>query len=715
MKGKAHPALLLALAIVALAVVGPLRTGAVFTDSPPVPGNTFSASGCFQARVNQVLTGQTTSSANGTVTVVIAAVDPTKSFLMFGTRHNLNRPVGSEVRGRIASSTSLEFVRVTNEGAPVTITIRWYVVEYACGVTVQRGQVAQTATSVDIPINPVASLSQAFVTWSKTADQTDTTWDQNDPVVMELASTSNLQLRVNSASANDIIWWQVVEFTNPSDISVQRGTTSLTGATLSTTAAIPTAVTVARTFILVDYQTSGTGPDIGARMLRARLSNATTITLDRSVSGSPDDITEIQWQAVELKDGSRVQRGSANLPNGTGAVTVGLSTIDPSRAAAFASVQSGGGQNTGRSPYVASPVLGVGAVTATLTATQVTLTRTSTAAATDIGWFVVEWGGPFWWSAAYDWRKAITVNAGAAAVPNGYSVSLTFNHRALVTAGKALANGDDLRVVHWNGAVWTELDRVLEEGSGWNLAATRIWFKSQAAIATNGSDGNYFLYYGNSSPGSPPANPSNVFFFYDSYPGAILGPSYTVLRPPAAGWSVGGGQLNINQDPNENFWAATNTATLFHTPAPPVGDFEAQARQLGRPTADGNAGGVLAYQDDDNYIANYHDNIGGAESLEYVREAAGAPTSETQAVNSDPIYLRIQKLGTTYTGSYSTNGGLTFNAVGTPQVITLTPIQIGLTAFSSTGNVRIMNFDNFRVRLLVNPAPTTAQGIEDRS
>jgi hypothetical protein len=715
MKGKAHPVLVLALALVAIAVAAPWRTGAVFTDSPPVPGNAFNTSGCFQARVNQVLTGQTTSSANGTVTVVIASVDPTKSFLMFGTRHNLNRPVGSEVRGRIASSTTLEFVRVTDEAAPVTITIRWYVVEYTCGVTVQRGQVAQTATSINIPITPVASRARTFVTWSKTPDQVDQSWDQNDPVVMDLTSTSNLQLRANTAGATHIVWWQVVEFTNPGDAYVQRGTTSLTGAATSMTATIPTPVDVTRTFILVDYQTSGTGADIGARMLRARLTNSTTITLDRSVSGTPDDLTEIQWQAVELRDGSRVQRGSANLAAGTGSTTVGLSTIDPNRAVAFASVQSGGGQNMGRSPYVTDDVLGEGGVTAALTSTQLTLTRSGTAAATDIGWFVVEWGGPSWWNVAYDWRMPVTVTAGAAAVPNGYAVSITLDHAALLAAGKAeRPGGNDMRVVYWNGAGWTQLDRVLEEGSAWNTASTTIWFKTQAAIGAASLDENYFLYYGNPAPGAPPANQSNVFFFYDTYPGASLGASYTVLRPPAAGWSVSGGLLNINQDPNQNFYAATNTAPLFHIAAP-AGDFEAQAKQLGRPTADGHTGAILAYENDDNYVANFHTNIGGAETQAYVREAAGTPTLQTQGVSSDPIYFRIQKLGTSYSGYYSTDGGVTFAPVGTAQVITLAGIRIGLSAYSFSANVRTMNFDNFRVRALVNPEPTTGLGNEDRS
>src|SRR4030067_2687159 len=88
----------------------------------------FSPQDAKAAIVSSVQTGTTTSTANGTVTVPITLVDPAKSFLIFQTRHNSNRPPGSELRGRIATPTSLEFVRVTDGVAPepVTITIQWY-------------------------------------------------------------------------------------------------------------------------------------------------------------------------------------------------------------------------------------------------------------------------------------------------------------------------------------------------------------------------------------------------------------------------------------------------------------------------------------------------------------------------------------------------------------------------------------------------------------
>ncbi|HEX9892743.1 MAG TPA: DUF2341 domain-containing protein, partial [Gemmatimonadales bacterium] len=125
--------------------------------------------------------------------------------------------------------------------------------------------------------------------------------------------------------------------------------------------------------------------------------------------------------------------------------------------------------------------------------------------------------GPGWWDCNYQFRQQVTVTAGSAAVPIDYSVRVTFNHAALVSGGKSLASGNDIRVVFWNGASWVELDRMLEPGSAWNNASTALWLKTQAAIGASGSDNNYYIYYGNSGAGAPPANGNNVFVFYDGF------------------------------------------------------------------------------------------------------------------------------------------------------------------------------------------------------
>src|SRR5207245_6246376 len=99
------------------------------------------------------------------------------------------------------------------------------------------------------------------------------------------------------------------------------------------------------------------------------------------------------------------------------------------------------------------------------------------------------------WSADYDYREPITVTA-VNAVASGYAVALTFNHAALVTLGKSLASGDDVRVRYWNGTSMAELDRVLDPvvspTSGWNHTATKIWFRLQAPIAAAGTDNTHY-------------------------------------------------------------------------------------------------------------------------------------------------------------------------------------------------------------------------------
>jgi hypothetical protein len=125
-------------------------------------------------------------------------------------------------------------------------------------------------------------------------------------------------------------------------------------------------------------------------MLRAQLTNSTTITIDRAVGGT-DNISEIVWQAVELKDGSSVQRGSQAFAAGTAQQVVALSPpFDPNRSIAFASAQPVGGQNMGRSSYTGDDVIGVGCVTMALGVNGITMDRNNTAGAADIGWFAVQ-------------------------------------------------------------------------------------------------------------------------------------------------------------------------------------------------------------------------------------------------------------------------------------------------------------------------------------
>lgn len=253
--------------------------------------------GVRAAILSKVQSGTTTSTASGTTTVTIQSIDTTKSFLVFQVRSNANRPPDSIVYGRIASATTVEFVRATTTVSVPTVTIQWYVATFASGVSVQRGTFTQASTTQNVTIAAVGSLSRAFVLWSKTSSAGTSIYDYNDPVVMELTSTTNLQMRTDGVYTDAEIAWEVVEFTSAADASVQRGAvTSMTGTATSATATV-SAVDVARTFVLAGYRTlsRSTTAGVGTAMIRARLTDATTITFDRQSSTPGDVTTDSAW------------------------------------------------------------------------------------------------------------------------------------------------------------------------------------------------------------------------------------------------------------------------------------------------------------------------------------------------------------------------------------------------------------------------------------
>lgn len=127
-----------------------------------------------------------------------------------------------------------------------------------------------------------------------------------------------------------------------------------------------------------------------------------------------------------------------------------------------------------------------------------------------------------WWDLNYAYRQPITItnNNGSAAVPAGYSSYVIFNHATLTTA-KSQTDGDDIRIVYWNGTENIELDRVAE--TAWDTTTTQVWFALQASIPASGTDSNYYMYYGNASATNPPTNTANIYLWFDDFSTNTLG------------------------------------------------------------------------------------------------------------------------------------------------------------------------------------------------
>ena len=235
------------------------------------------------------------------------------------------------------------------------------------------------------------------------------------------------------------------------------------------------------------------GPTVGAQTVRGSVSSDHFLDISVTATAIPVSSVAVTLATPSIPLGTAGDQATAVLKDAGGNVLVGRTVTWQSSNTTVATVSGTGVITT------------VGIGTSTITATSegqsggalLTVTQST-------------------WNAAWTLRKQITVTTTTAASA-GYSVAVLLDHASLVTAGKALASGNDVRVLYWTGSSWVELDRVLDAGSAWNGGTTTIWFKLQAAIGAASSDNNYYIYYHNSAAGGPPADRSNVFLFADDF------------------------------------------------------------------------------------------------------------------------------------------------------------------------------------------------------
>lgn len=510
--------LTLVAAPVVVAVV--LLAAAVLSDAVTVPGSTFAIQDCTTAELASVQRGTATTTTHGATDVAITAVAPERSFVLASVRSASADPGDSLVRVELAATDRVTITRSTDAASPPAVDVTWTVVEYSCGVNVQRGTSSGDGSSSthDVVISPV-DPSRSFALVTSTPQQSSPSVGLGDSWSPSLPDERTLRLRnAAPAAAGSTVAWQVVEMAATAG-SVQQVAGVVPDGAATADLALTTAVDPGTTLVLASPRPGAGVGSLADATVRAEIAGSSTLRLSRQTSGG---IVRVEAFVVSFTDGTTVQSGQLELGPGEASDTATITAVDASRTAVLSTTSIAGGQSWGSTD---STGLVVGEATATFelaAADSVVVKRAATTSTARFTYQVVGWGGPTWWDTSYARRQPLRVDTTTAAAPAGYTVPVTIDHAALVSSGDALVSGDDVRVLHFDGTAWTELDRVLAEGSAWDDAATTIEFRTVDPIAAGGSDGSYWLYLGNTAAGAPPADPRAVYALDDDFEDGTL-------------------------------------------------------------------------------------------------------------------------------------------------------------------------------------------------
>ena len=330
-----------------------------------------------------VLSGTTTlGSGVTTQNVTIPAVDLSRSVLFFNVRGPNNQPQRGMVRGNLTSSTNIQFNRNTSDST--VITIQWYVAEFESGVSVQRASGVDENAASNFAIGAV-DLAKSFQLTSCTSAAT-TVYSEDDFPRSRLTTSTNLEiLSTDTPNAGSLCDYQVVEH---NDTSVQRGSGTLGSAAASTGAIAISAVDPTKSFVQVTWTVDGYGA--GQNSLRARLTSATTIEIDREATGNNLDYA---WEVVEFTDATTVQSGNLSLSTLETSDTATLTSVDTGRSVAFL---SGNHRGAGHSYTTTDDGMGSGWFTTGITdSTTLTVEREVTnSVGAEAAWFVLEFPAP---------------------------------------------------------------------------------------------------------------------------------------------------------------------------------------------------------------------------------------------------------------------------------------------------------------------------------
>ncbi len=471
-----------------------------------------------QAAILNSLQSGTATIANGSAstTVTITSVDTTMAFVV--SSHSLGSdvtadPVNGHVATQLTNATTVTFSRIGTVGA---ITVKWYVAEFMSGVSVQRGaQSMASGVSQNVTLTSVDTTKSFPIV---TQRGSGATYGSDDFVKAKITSSTNLALDIQGSSQPDnAVEWQVVQYTNA---SVQTGDLSFGTGNASMTATV-TSVDTAKSWLVYSYNSAdGTTTNIGQKLVRGEIANATTLTFTRDNTGQGVNLT---WYLITFTDTTSVQKGVQAFNTTDTSLNATITATDLSRSITVGGFYGAGGNCT----YSTDDQLGVGMFRLDLTSgTNLQMTRGITgSAAADVGWFVVQFNA----GQSFGYMKSITIDrtkVGVSGTPNTTlsNFPILFNcadanlkttanggHVTSANGYDILFRGRDDATCGGAGTAPCQLDHEIEKYDGTTGLLT-AWVRIPS-LNTNAASSNtsIWVYYGNSDITSSLDNPHGVW------------------------------------------------------------------------------------------------------------------------------------------------------------------------------------------------------------
>lgn len=266
------------------------------------------------------------SSGNTSTTASISTIDTSKSFVVFSSKGD---PDGQHAGGRLSicgyfnSATQLIFERQVIGGS-TDITIKWYVVSFSSGVTIQHGSTSDVRNNTaDITISSVTT-SQSFVIVSNKGENS---WDYGGCQLIRgnVQSSTTLRLRARgTAYNNNTCRWQVIDYTGA---SVQLLTGVHSGGVTSGTLPV-SSINMSNSFIIgnAGHNTDNLGNALYEVIWK--LSSAIAVSWERA--NAYQDRSYV-YQVVSIPSEISVQRGNEILTGTSTSFSDALTSVDTAK------------------------------------------------------------------------------------------------------------------------------------------------------------------------------------------------------------------------------------------------------------------------------------------------------------------------------------------------------------------------------------------------